>query len=88
MAATEDALGELHAALAEVLTNLVRGEAVSASHLAVAAKFLKDNNITCDPGTSDALDGLRAALEKRKGVKPALTKKEQDELSDITGLMH
>ena len=44
--ANDDLLSLLHAALAETLLQKVKSEEVTASELAVIAKFLKDNNIT------------------------------------------
>ena len=60
-AATNDAMGELHDALAKYLTDVIKnGETVekrgekkkvpaSAAMLNVARGFLKDNSIECDP---------------------------------------
>lgn len=89
MSATEEALGALHTALAEQLTKLVQ-EGASASHLAVAAKFLKDNNITCTPATDNALGALEAEMAKRRaGAKlNAQEKAELGKLADVTHLMH
>lgn len=90
MAATESALGELHDALAKTLTDLVGVETPSAAVLAVAAKFLKDNNITCAPSTDNALGELEAAIAKRKG-KSKLSLREKQELgtvADVEHLMH
>ena len=90
MPATESSLGDLHTALAEALTDLVKDKGASASHLAVAAKFLKDNNITCTPATDNALGALEAEMAKRrKGAKlNAAEKAELGQLADVTHLMH
>jgi hypothetical protein len=65
-AATEDALGELHATVAQVLTSAIQGEEVSAATLSVAVTFLKNNNITADPSSNAELAELTAALAARR----------------------
>jgi hypothetical protein len=90
MAATEVALGELHVALANTLKDLVGVEAPSAAVLAVAAKFLKDNNVTCTPSSDNAMGELEAAIARRK-QKTGLSLKEKQELggvADVEHLMH
>ena len=87
MAATESALGDLHDALAKTLTDLVGVEAPSAAVLAVAAKFLKDNNITCTPATDNALGELEAQMQAKRN-RAKLTSKEKDELRAVGGVEH
>jgi hypothetical protein len=65
-AAKKSAMGELHDKLAQHLTDVIEnGEEVSrggetfkvpasAAMLGVAARFLRDNNIECDPGYESA----------------------------------
>ena len=65
-AASEDALGELHATVAQVLTSAIQGEEVSAATLSVAVTFLKNNNITADPSSNAELAELTAALAARR----------------------
>jgi hypothetical protein len=67
-AATEDALGELHATVARVLTSAIatQGEEVTAATLSVAVTFLKNNNITADPSSNAELAELTAALAARR----------------------
>ena len=80
--ASEEKLSELHGQLAETLTDMIQvrtvtkydkeGEAYdetvepSPAALAVAAKFLKDNNITATPSQSGAVDELKDKLAKRR----------------------
>lgn len=76
--ASEDALGALHKAVAEALTQAVTPTEVdlgdgkkgtvlpSAAHLGAAIAFLKNNNITADPATNKELHGLEAALQARR----------------------
>jgi hypothetical protein len=62
--ATEGALDGLHAAVATVLTEALKGKgenAPSPQMLAQAIKFLKDNGIDA-PAKSERLTGLAAAL--------------------------
>jgi hypothetical protein len=65
-AASEDALGQLHATVAQVLTSAIQGEEVTAATLAVAVTFLKNNNITADPSSNAELAELTAALAARR----------------------
>lgn len=72
-AASEDALGELHATVATALSDAIKSGEASASVLAVAVTFLKNNNISADPSTNAELDELtRALAAKRKGGKDRL----------------
>jgi hypothetical protein len=92
--ATEEALGDLHGVIAEALTDLVRegvntvikgaeGPEVvklpaSAAYFAAAITLLKNNNISADPGTNEALAGLEKALaEKRQSAKQKLLSRQQ-----------
>lgn len=90
MAATEDDLGTLHNALARTLTELVGAEGTPAAILAVAAKFLKDNNVTCTPSTDNELGELEAQLKARRerAKLTAQDKKEIGDVADVTHLMH
>lgn len=78
--ASESALGTLHAAVAEALTDVIangavvtdkEGEAVRitapAAYLGAAIAFLKNNNITADAETNAGLSRLREQLNQRKG---------------------
>ena len=79
---SDDALGDLHGALAMVIRNQVEAKAdwinedgehqemftASPALLAVAAKFLKDNNITCsieDDTNLGRLDEILAGKQKQ-----------------------
>lgn len=65
-AASEDALGELHATVAKVLTSAIQGDEVTAATLSVAVAFLKNNNITADASHNAELAELTAALAARR----------------------
>lgn len=86
MAATETALGELHVALAETLSKMI-ADGASASVLAVAAKFLKDNNVTCTPSADNAMGELEAAIARRK-KQSGLSLKEKQDLSNVADVEH
>ena len=64
--ASEDFLSQLHQGLAEELLRRIADGNATASDLAVAAKFLKDNNITCAPDNGSALDELAQQIEQSK----------------------
>ena len=88
-AASEEALGELHSALATALSNAIKSNDCAASIMAVAAKFLKDNNITCTPGTDNALVALEEALSRRQNARKgsALTPEEKAQLGPVADTM-
>lgn len=78
MAANEDKLGKLHDFVAEALIKKVQGAPITdeegnvvgtmeptAADLQAAAKFLKDNNITCAPSDDNRMGELEAALAER-----------------------
>lgn len=56
--ATEASLSDLHGALSEALSTLIKSKEVTASELNVARQFLKDNKIECAPGTGGKFDTL------------------------------
>lgn len=72
--ASENALGELHGAVAVALTETIRGARdengvfipPSAAHLATAIAFLKNNNITADASSNQELDELTKTLKERR----------------------
>lgn len=71
-AATEAALGSLHETLATVLTDALKAEGgAPAAVLAVAAKFLKDNDITCSVDESNKMGELKRELEAHGAPGPA-----------------
>jgi len=89
MAATEDKLGSLHDTLADVLSKAISAEGAPAAVMAVAAKFLKDNNITCTPAGDNALGELEAALREKRN-RARITAQDRAELglvADVTHLM-
>lgn len=67
--ASEEALGNLHAAIAGGLLTRLRSNDATASDYSNAIKFCKDNNITCTPGASSALDALQKELERAGGAE-------------------
>ncbi len=82
MAATDKKLGELHEAVATCLIQAIEHseEGPSASLLAVAVGFLKNNNITADPTTNSELAALGERLAARRQKK--LTPKQLDEAAE------
>ena len=80
-AATEEKLASLHDAVADALTAGIKetktvtdeetGEVLTyhvanPALLTVAIKFLKDNDITCQPSEENKIGGLKAELAERK----------------------
>lgn len=80
MAANEDILGTLHELTAQALMDKLKGIPVldeggnptgevipcSAADIQAAAKFLKDNNITCAPAEDNKLGELEQRLKARQ----------------------
>lgn|SRR6188474_3216413 len=78
--ATEDALADLHGAVAEQLTAVISGGSVvgvnedgtpikvtaPAAYFAAALAMLKNNNVTADPGLNKGLSDLRKKLAERR----------------------
>lgn len=62
---TKDRDAPLPDDIVEFLENL---REVSPSFMTAAAKFLKDNNITCDPSEDKNLSELDAALKQRRAA--------------------
>ena len=86
-AATEGALGELHNTIATVLTAAVKGTDVSASVLAVAVKFLKDNDITCVVGKDNKLGELEEAVAASAAPSDPITDPVlQDALNQVVSM--
>jgi hypothetical protein len=91
--ATEDALADLHGAVAVALTGAVQGGVMedgtrvtaSAAHIMAAITFLKNNNITADASSNAELGALAKALaEKRtkgkQSLNPAVLREVAEEL--------
>ena len=85
--ASEAKLGDLHGAVAELLTDAIQNGVVvgvgedgspirataPAAYVVAALAMLKNNNITADPGNNAALSGLEQALAaKRASGKTAV----------------
>ena len=93
MAATEEALGNLHKELAIALTQEVKGTLVedekgtrlvrSASMIGAAVAFLKNNNISCDPSENAELANLGKALSARRKGRAAISQHALDEAADL-----
>lgn len=87
-AATEAALGSLHATLATVLTQALTAEGgAPAAVLAVAAKFLKDNSISCVVDKENGMGELQRALDEATAPEtPAGLSDLQDALNSVVDL--
>lgn len=96
--ASEAALGELHGAIAEGLTDVIRNGTVldvkedgtevrttaSPAFFAAGIAFLKNNNITADPNTNEGLKGLTDQLaNKRKASKARLNANDLQALQEL-----
>lgn len=98
--ATDDKLGELHGAVATVLTEAltagvkvvgkdgeVEQTTAPASYIVAAIQFLKNNNITAAAG-NDELDALDKALEARRARKnQSISPKAMEEAADLMDRM-
>ena len=98
MAASESTLGTLHEAVAEALTEQVKGYTViedevekvvkpSPALLGAAIAFLKNNNITADAEDNAALRELGESLKARrqKRLPQALLDEAADQFADRFG---
>lgn len=87
--ATKESLSDLHGVIAEQLTERLKSGLWAASDVAAAIKFLKDNDITADPGENKALADMKAELvarAKARGEQTAADRqgyKNVDELRSI-----
>lgn len=95
MAAKESMLGELHEFLAEQFIIEMRWYRdndipVPAADKAAAAKFLKDNNITCDPADRSDLEALKAEFlagsNERKSKAAAMAGLCKEDLAAAYGM--
>lgn len=106
MAANETKLGALHDQLATVMAKALEGETSSyeddegatqtvtippsAAIMQVAAKFLKDNNITCTPSSDNAMgeleEKMRQQRERRARVTPTDLRAATDQTDFLKGL--
>ena len=92
MTATKDSLGQLHAALAEIMLEEIQfcrenNIPLSAADKGAIAKFLKDNSITCDPTEAGDLERLRDELQgQREARQTRLKQKLQLVTSDVEAL--
>lgn len=101
-AASESALGELHAAVAVGLTTVIKdgvpvadkeGDVTVApaapAYYAAAIAFLKNNSITASADENVALNNLAAALAaKRKDAKTGLTQAGLDKAAEEFANIH
>lgn len=96
--ASEASLGDLHGAIAEGLTEVIEngvtlgiGEdgkpikaTASPAFFAAGIAFLKNNNITADPGTNDKLKNLQDKLQnKRQDSKNRLNASDLKTLEEL-----
>lgn len=95
MAANSDKLGVLHAMLAECMMNELRWYSeqdppmpVPAATMAAVAKFLKDNNITCDPTDVGDIEALREQFQAQLKTKRKLHTAVELAADDIEALYH
>ena len=95
MAANSDKLGALHAMLAECMMNELRWYSeqdppmpVPAATMAAVAKFLKDNNITCDPTDVGDIEALREQFQAQLKTKRKLHNAVELAADDIEALYH
>lgn len=106
MAASEGKLGTLHEQLARVMSEALEDQVTtyeddegetkevrikpSAAIMQVAAKFLKDNNITCAPSQDNAMgeleEKMRQQRAKRSRVTPADLIAATDQTDFLKGL--
>lgn len=75
-------LENLFSALTNGLYKRIISDEATAAEFSSAVNLLKNNNITIDVDTSDELQKLEEALEKRRSKKKVLTKEDIDELKE------
>lgn len=97
MAAKREMMGRLHESLAQMMldelewyqsedTNPDRIPMPAADKGAIA-KFLKDNDVTCDPMEGGQIEELRRAFEEKRAARtPTLDKLLQSSEEDINNL--
>lgn len=86
--ATEEALSNLHGAIAEELTRRITKNEASAADIGAAIKFLKDNSITVSVEDNKQMQHLKDKLDERArkrklrivGSTSALSDDEADEV--------
>jgi len=103
VAANEDKLGTLHDQVADVLLDLLKGQELTdeegkvigtikptAATVQAAAKFLKDNNITCAPSDDNKMGELRDALAEKnqRREQRRATRAELAEAKESAGFLH
>lgn len=76
--APEAALASLHGIVSEYLTLKLASGKATAAEVGAAITFLKNNSITADPATNEALAGLGRTLANRKR-RGSLTADERQE---------
>lgn len=103
MAANEDLLGLIHDATAHAILSKLKGTEITdedgnvtgtipptAADIQAAAKFLKDNNITCAPSDDNKMGELRDALDKKNERREnrKLRRAELNEATAEAGFLH
>ena len=92
MAATDRALGDLHAQVATELTKALQsgeeGAPAPAAYFGAAIAFLKNNNITASPTENAALADLAKTLadkrKTRRAIDPSVLREAEAEFSYVS----
>lgn len=87
MSATNETMKELHRLTATKMMEMLADKDISPQMLNSIVMFLKNNNITSDPGTDEGMGELEKLLDnkKKKRFKP-LTDEEKGDLSNVVSL--
>lgn len=80
--ATEEALSDLHGAVAEELTRRIAKNEASAADIGAAIKFLKDNSITASVQDNSRMKGLQDRLKERAERRRARNGGAEDHIPD------
>lgn len=67
--ATQEALSELHGAIAKELTRRITENEASAADIGAAIKFLKDNHITAAIEDNSTLSDLKKKLDEKMAAR-------------------
>lgn len=84
--ATKDQLSALHGVIATQLTQRLESGLWAASDVAAAIKFLKDNDITADPGENKALADMKETLVARARERAEQDKKQRSQYANLDEL--
>lgn len=81
-AATEALMGQLHAAMVTNITTKVLAGTATAAEMAVAAKMLKDSNITAAIDANNAMGKMSDALSRSRAPADPVGQKTLDAALD------